>query len=183
MGGVGVSTCVNAHALQSGRRGNSYCSEQLAPMLEACTALTLTAAAVLAATAGAVVAPDVAAVTGWRTSVVRERLMDLASEARSPVLLLFFSRSLPARSTRKSLPTWHRWEGHPGGWIRRASKLQNGSSRLHGKQLITLGLLNRAICCCYTGLMTTRDSCPKPSRLKHPPPPPPACSTFQPSAP
>ena len=38
-------------------------------------------------------------------SVVSERLIDLASVARRPVLPLFFRRSLPARSTRKSLPT------------------------------------------------------------------------------
>jgi hypothetical protein len=31
----------------------------------------------------------------------------LASVARRPVLLLFFSRSLPARSTRNSLPTYN----------------------------------------------------------------------------
>lgn len=48
-----------------------------------------------------------------RTRVVRDRLMDLASEARRPVDLLFFSRSLPARSTRNSLPTWE--GGRQGG--------------------------------------------------------------------
>lgn len=39
-------------------------------------------------------------------SFVRERLMDLASRWRCPSLRDFFSRSLPARSTINSLPTF-----------------------------------------------------------------------------